>query len=104
MTNMFKRSKSYKEDGKLLCSRKWFDGMSTFYLGNQNFFGSNSTHSEERGIDLQNIIERNKTMKGHMNKMFFCNRVKTEPEELSTIRSNTNNTNELMISSLENLF
>ena len=104
MKNMFKRSKSYKEDGKLLCSRKWFDGMSTFYLSNQHFFDSNSTPFEERGIDLQNIIERSQTKKGHMSKMFFCNRVKTEPGDLSTIRSNTNNTNELMISSLENLF
>jgi hypothetical protein len=100
---MFKRSKSYKEDGKLLCSRKWFDGMSTFYLENRHFFGFNNTHSEERGIDLENILDRNQTRKGHMSKMFFCNRVKTEPE-LSTIRSNTNKTNELMISSLENLF
>jgi hypothetical protein len=93
MGNLFKRSKSFKDNGKLLCARKWFDGMSTFYLENRHVFGAQSVHSEERGIDLQNIMERNLSRKGHVSRILMCDRVRTEPGELSTIRSNTNKTN-----------
>jgi hypothetical protein len=104
MANLFQRTKSYKDSGKLLCTRKWFDGMSTFYLENRHFFGAGGWQSEERGIDLQSIMERNLNRKGHVSRVLMCDRVRTEPVELSTIRSNTDKTNDLMVSSLDNLF
>lgn len=76
MANAFRRNKSYKDDGKLLCSRRWFDGMSTFYLEKKQFSRGEINDREYRGVDIEAMV--GKVKKGRTSQLFFCNRVKTE--------------------------
>lgn len=71
-----RRKNSLTDDKKLLSNRKWFDGMSTFYLSEKQFFGSFSNDKKLSHMDISSIIE-NKSSHRKRNKMFNCSRVKT---------------------------